>query len=263
MAGVQPGVVLFDLDGTLTASAPGIIRSVTAALGELQRPLLDEAALLRFIGPPLLDSFREIAGLDEVTALDAMVAYRRLLRRIRHRRERRLPGHPRLTARACRYRTPIGGHHIEAVAVRRSDHRALCASRVLRGGVRPRDRWRRHRQGRGGRAGARPAGRRRSTTWSSWAIDGTTSWVRKRTASGALVRSGVTGRARSSRAPTRSRRTSTSSRRCSASRWITRPVATTPSRSGEQGCDRRAAPAGRPRRPCASPRPSALGVAHG
>ena len=77
MAGVQPGVVLFDLDGTLTASGPGIIRSVTAALGALQLPLLDEGALLRFIGPPLLDSFRDIAGLDEATALDAMVAYRR------------------------------------------------------------------------------------------------------------------------------------------------------------------------------------------
>jgi len=77
MVGVQPSVVLFDLDGTLTASGPGITRSVTAALSELQRPLLDEAALLRFIGPPLLDGFREIAGLDEATALDAMVAYRR------------------------------------------------------------------------------------------------------------------------------------------------------------------------------------------
>jgi phosphoglycolate phosphatase len=73
---VQPGVVLFDLDGTLTASGPGITRSVAAALDSLQLPLLEEAALLRFIGPPLLDSFRDIAGLDEATALDAMAAYR-------------------------------------------------------------------------------------------------------------------------------------------------------------------------------------------
>lgn len=73
---VQPGVVLFDLDGTLTASGPGITRSVTAALDVLRLPPLEEAALLRFIGPPLLDSFRDIAGLDEATALDAMAAYR-------------------------------------------------------------------------------------------------------------------------------------------------------------------------------------------
>lgn len=73
---VHPGVVLFDLDGTLTASGPGITRSVRAALNALHRPPLDDAALMRFIGPPLLDSFRDIAGLDEATALDAMVAYR-------------------------------------------------------------------------------------------------------------------------------------------------------------------------------------------
>jgi len=76
MGVVQPGVVLFDLDGTLTASGPGIARSVTAALKALGLPPLDEAALLRFIGPPLLDSFRDIAGLDEMTALEAMAVYR-------------------------------------------------------------------------------------------------------------------------------------------------------------------------------------------
>jgi phosphoglycolate phosphatase len=77
MGGVQPGLVFFDLDGTLTASGPGITRSVTAALDAMRLPLLEEAALLGFIGPPLLDSFRDIAGLDEATALEAMVAYRR------------------------------------------------------------------------------------------------------------------------------------------------------------------------------------------
>jgi phosphoglycolate phosphatase len=74
---VHPGVVLFDLDGTLTASGPGITRSVAAALDALRLPPLEDAALSRFIGPPLLDSFRDIAGLDEATALEAMVAYRR------------------------------------------------------------------------------------------------------------------------------------------------------------------------------------------
>jgi phosphoglycolate phosphatase len=73
---VQPGVVLFDLDGTLTASGPGITRSVAAALEALGLPPLSEAALVRFIGPPLLDSFRDIAGLDEITALEAMAVYR-------------------------------------------------------------------------------------------------------------------------------------------------------------------------------------------
>ncbi len=73
---VQPGVVLFDLDGTLTESGPGITHSVAAALNALGLPALDQTALLRFIGPPLLDSFRDIAGLDEVTTLEAMAVYR-------------------------------------------------------------------------------------------------------------------------------------------------------------------------------------------
>lgn len=73
---MQPGVVLFDLDGTLTESGPGITHSVAAALNALGLPAFDQTALLRFIGPPLLDSFRDIAGLDEVTTLEAMAVYR-------------------------------------------------------------------------------------------------------------------------------------------------------------------------------------------
>jgi len=74
---VHPGVVLFDLDGTLTASGPGITRSAASALNAVGREPLDAAALLRFIGPPLIESFREIAGLDEATVVEALVAYRR------------------------------------------------------------------------------------------------------------------------------------------------------------------------------------------
>ena len=74
---MDPGVVLFDLDGTLTESGPGITRSAASALEVLGRPPLDAATLLRFVGPPLFESFREIAGLDEATARDALVAYRR------------------------------------------------------------------------------------------------------------------------------------------------------------------------------------------
>jgi phosphoglycolate phosphatase len=73
---VHPGVVLFDLDGTLTASGPGITRSAASALEAVGRPPLDAAALAGFIGPPLIESFREIAGLDEAAVIDALVAYR-------------------------------------------------------------------------------------------------------------------------------------------------------------------------------------------
>ncbi|HEY0870518.1 MAG TPA: HAD hydrolase-like protein [Acidothermaceae bacterium] len=73
---MHPRVVLFDLDGTLTASGPGITRSAASALQAVGRSPLDEAALLGFIGPPLIESFREIAGLDEAAVIEALVAYR-------------------------------------------------------------------------------------------------------------------------------------------------------------------------------------------
>ena len=50
-------VVLFDLDGTLTESAPGITRSVVFALDAVGAPALDDVTLLRFIGPPIRESF--------------------------------------------------------------------------------------------------------------------------------------------------------------------------------------------------------------
>lgn len=73
---MRPDVVLFDLDGTLTESAPGITRSVAYALEAAGLPPLDAATLLRFVGPPLFDSFRDIAGLDGAGAETAIAAYR-------------------------------------------------------------------------------------------------------------------------------------------------------------------------------------------
>jgi len=50
---LPPGVVLLDLDGTLTDSAPGITGSLRAALTEARLPVPDDATLRRFVGPPL------------------------------------------------------------------------------------------------------------------------------------------------------------------------------------------------------------------
>ncbi|MDY3983039.1 MAG: HAD hydrolase-like protein [Veillonellaceae bacterium] len=51
--------VLFDLDGTLTDSKPGILNSVKYALEKTHHPIPDEKTLQLFIGPPLLHSFKE------------------------------------------------------------------------------------------------------------------------------------------------------------------------------------------------------------
>ena len=68
--------MLFDLDGTLTASGPGILASVRFALTELGEPIPPPAALDAFIGPPLLDSFREVCGMDLDRSQEAITAYR-------------------------------------------------------------------------------------------------------------------------------------------------------------------------------------------
>lgn len=68
--------VIFDLDGTLTESEPGITKSVQYALEQMNRPLLDAAALRRFIGPPLRESFIAVAGMAEDEADEAVRIYR-------------------------------------------------------------------------------------------------------------------------------------------------------------------------------------------
>ena len=45
--------ILFDLDGTLTDSAPGIIRCVQYALEKCGKGTCPDRELLPFIGPPL------------------------------------------------------------------------------------------------------------------------------------------------------------------------------------------------------------------
>ena len=69
-------VIFFDLDGTLTDSAPGILNSVTYALEKMGIRVEDRQSLYRFIGPPLLDSFRDYYGMDSTQAERAVALYR-------------------------------------------------------------------------------------------------------------------------------------------------------------------------------------------
>lgn len=68
--------ILFDLDGTLTASAEGITKSVQYALHKLGIDEPDLHKLEAFVGPPLLDQFMEAYGLDEAAAWQAVGYYR-------------------------------------------------------------------------------------------------------------------------------------------------------------------------------------------
>ena len=68
--------LLFDLDGTLTDSQEGITKSVSYALINLGVEDLPDDIKLRFIGPPLKDSFPKYCGFDEETTEKAIALYR-------------------------------------------------------------------------------------------------------------------------------------------------------------------------------------------
>ena len=68
--------ILFDLDGTLTDPAEGITKAVEAALNHYSITVADRAALHKFIGPPLDESFPEFYGFDAAQTAEATEVFR-------------------------------------------------------------------------------------------------------------------------------------------------------------------------------------------
>lgn len=54
--------VIFDLDGTLTESSPGILNGIRYAFDKMKMECPDEATLRRYLGPPLLNSLMAFSG---------------------------------------------------------------------------------------------------------------------------------------------------------------------------------------------------------
>lgn len=74
--GTSPDAVLFDLDGTLTDAAPGIINCVRYALDSLGIEHPDDATMRTFLGPPLYVTFAEHFGMNERQVREAIDLYR-------------------------------------------------------------------------------------------------------------------------------------------------------------------------------------------
>lgn len=70
----------FDLDGTVTDSAPGITHSVQYALKKRGIEPPPSSELLGFIGPPLVWSFSHFFGMSREESLAAVDAYREYYR---------------------------------------------------------------------------------------------------------------------------------------------------------------------------------------
>ncbi len=69
-------IIFLDLDGTITDSGDGIKNSAAYALNKFGIDVQDKNELNKFIGPPLVGSFRDLYGMSKEKADLAVVYYR-------------------------------------------------------------------------------------------------------------------------------------------------------------------------------------------
>lgn len=84
--------ILWDLDGTLTDSALGILRTAAYALRHFGIQVDDLRQLRPFVGPPLEDSFMEFYGFSATQAQEAVEIYRGRYEKIGVRENAPYPG---------------------------------------------------------------------------------------------------------------------------------------------------------------------------
>ncbi|MDO4548043.1 MAG: dTMP kinase [Clostridia bacterium] len=80
-SGLEYDVYIFDLDGTLTESEPGIINSVQYALEKMNAPVSDRQLLRPFVGPPLVYSFVNTLHMTEDEAMRTVRFFQERYRR--------------------------------------------------------------------------------------------------------------------------------------------------------------------------------------
>ncbi|MDD3981003.1 MAG: HAD hydrolase-like protein [Spirochaetia bacterium] len=68
--------LMFDLDGTLTDSKPGLVNAVEYAVRKMGLAPLPSAIVDMFLGPPLFGSFEKYCGMDRETAKAAVSCFR-------------------------------------------------------------------------------------------------------------------------------------------------------------------------------------------
>ena len=83
--------ILFDLDGTLTDSREGIVNSVKYTIEKLGGTMPDAQTLLKFIGPPLQESFMEHCGYSREKAVEGVRVFRSTMYRWGSMKTRRPP----------------------------------------------------------------------------------------------------------------------------------------------------------------------------
>lgn len=67
--------ILFDLDGTLSESAPGIKKCIELTMEKMGKAVPDLSDYSKFIGPPLADTFSGLCSLNKEDTQKALVIY--------------------------------------------------------------------------------------------------------------------------------------------------------------------------------------------
>lgn len=91
--------IFFDLDGTLTDSKEGIFNCLRYAFEKLDKPCPGEETLIRFIGPPLQESFAQFCGFDREMALEGIRLFRERYEPVGKYENAAAPGMAELCAR--------------------------------------------------------------------------------------------------------------------------------------------------------------------
>lgn len=68
--------VLWDVDGTLVDASEGILARLIEAHEHFGRTAPTRADLIHWIGPPMHESFKQLLGMDDAQAADAVTFYR-------------------------------------------------------------------------------------------------------------------------------------------------------------------------------------------
>lgn len=68
--------IIFDLDGTLLDTSPGIFGSVRYAETQMQLKPIENSLLSQFVGPPPKEMYKKFYGLSETEALNAVKYHR-------------------------------------------------------------------------------------------------------------------------------------------------------------------------------------------
>lgn len=91
--------IFFDLDGTLTDSKEGVLNCLEYAIGALGAPVPARPELLKFIGPPLQNSFVEFCGFSQDAAQEALRLFQERYVAAGQYENRPLPGGAEMLAR--------------------------------------------------------------------------------------------------------------------------------------------------------------------